>query len=1108
MLKHKKIIDGLTLSQRVHLITDVSLMTDAEFSSRGLPSVKFADFTEYCETLFISPFALASSYDRELIKRVARAVFCKMGRDGVGCAIVRGPKIKINPFDSSYSDDVEVCVSTLDAILSAADEASMRVCLDGFGVSDTDTEWLDRTPQMNIIRDYIVKPFERVSAHTSCIGIIAEQLPESSPYYSVNEELKRDIITGRMNSFTGRLLCRNVGDGDTVRAIGDGAICLCASESELKAAADRYASMKDLISDGRVTVGELMNEEASGRAISPESIDLALERLLDFAEECNRAVISTAFDSQDELLSECMRKCSVLLKNTREAIPVMKKQTVALVGDIINFADGETYSETYEKYVSYLEALGFTVNGYSQGYEMGRETSQKRDPVCHELIRKSDKVIVFLGKLRGAEKTAAKNKNLHLDANQAFFIDGISSYMHKIIFVHCGENSFDAGYVKYGAAAICVPDRTEVAIKHALGVIIGLDNAEGKLSSSVYADTDSFSRALEYRGYLGGRVGRFMGYRYADTAGYVSYFPMGIGYTGASFKYSHFRIDEKKISFSVKNTSKYPATDIAQVFVGFDGGKLAMPKRELLCFERITLAGGETKQILLDYNYSLFDTESGEYIFPRGAYSFYLGSSLNDAELVLSVNMGERELKSDKKEVLSDYLESESNILSDKYTLEADYKHMKKGYRNIIFGVGAAILATVLALLSMLAGISSPLFYVIAAILMIAAVVFFVLHGVDSARIEAAERKKINEANAKLFDDAQKIPVASAGAMFVNEFDKLELRVNEAEEKGETEDDNFRFVKKDFKFNSLISDFEVFTRDRGYNFDKGVIARIFASLLSSHLVITKMEKESYGTLVSLICEYFGSPVITDSVAGIKSESEMLIRDGKGTETMRGIDLASRSNQDIFIISLTDATAKSIPDYFVPFAKHVRNPLSAVTVPYVDENGSEKRIAVPKNVFFMMNLEAGERAYNLPSYLLEVSAILDVEYTRCAPAEEYSDFVGLKYYQLEYMLEKSRSTSCISEDNWKRIDKLALSCGISLTNKLTVGLERYVKVYALGTDESDDAFYAALEARLVPFFASQIPDAKGINTLSETLDSIFSEENTVGCQRALKENSAD
>ncbi len=1108
MLKHKKIIDGLTLSQKARLISDVSLLTDSEFVSQGLPSVKFADFTKYCEILFISPFALASSYDGELIKKVARAVFCKMGRDGVNCAIVRGPKIKISPFDISYSDDVEACVSTVDAILSAADEVSMRVCLDGFGVSESDTEWLDRIPKMNIVREYIVKPFERVSAHTSCIGIIAEQLSESSPYYSVNEELKRDIITGRMKSFAGKLICRNVRERDTVKAIENGMICLSASESTLKAAADRYVSLKSLIASGRVTVGELMSEEESGRAISPDAIDLAIERLLDFAENCNRTVISAMADSTDEILAECFKKCSVLLKNTREAIPVTNKQTVALIGDIINLADGENYSEIYDKYVSYLEALGFTVNGYSQGYEIGKELSQDKDPVCYELIRKSDKVVVFLGKTKSAEKRIKEHKNLHLDANQAHFVDSIASYKHKIIFVYCGAYSFDASFTKYGAATICIPNSSEGAIKHALGIILGIDNAEGKLSSPVYADTDSFARALEYRSYLGTRTGRFMGYRYADTAGYGDYFPIGSGYTGASFKYSHFRIDDKKISFSVKNTSRLPATDIAQVYVGFEGNALAMPKRELLCFERITLAGGETKHILLDYNYSLLDVDSGEFVFPRGRYSFYLGSSLSDAELVLSVNMGERELKSDKKEDLSDYLESESNILSDKYTLEADCKHMKKGYRNIIFGVGAAFLATVLALLSMIAGISSPFVYVISAILMIAAVVFFVLHGVDNARIEAAERKRINEANAKLFEDAEKIPVVSASVMFVNEFDKLELRVTETQENDEIEDDHFRFVKKDFKFNSLISDFEVFTKDRGYNFDKGVIARLFASLMSSRLVITRMDKESYGTLLTLLCEYFGSPVLTDSVAGIDSEADVLIKDGKETEIMRGLALASRSLQDIFIISLTEVTAKNISDYFVPFAKHIRNPLSDVTIPYVDENGAEKRIAVSNNVFFMMNLESGERAYNIPAYLLEASAILDVEYTRCAPAEAYSEVNGLKYYQLEYMLEKSRSTSCISEDNWKKIDKLAKLSEKKLTNKLTVGFERYVKVYALGTNEADEAFFSALEAKLIPFFAAEMTDAKEIATFSEALDGVFSEENTVRCQRALKENSAN
>ncbi len=1119
MLKYKHILDNLSISQKVRLLTDAGALEDIEFKALGIPSVKFGDFNKYCERSYPSIFSVANAYDRELFYKVAKAVFIDMSRDGVNCAVIKGPKIKINPYDNSYSEDVELTVAMVGEILRAAADTSMAACLTDFNVSRLDAEWMDKKPNKRIIRDYIVKPFERVLSFGSCIGLFTENLGEQSPYYCVNEELCRLALDGGLRGFNGFLLKERVAAHLTVQAICGGQICLDASANILKAAADKYLAMKDGISKGKVTVGELIAEEESGNAISARNIDLAVERLIDFAAECNKTHVSLLNTDVDapELCDRCYRESTVLLKSLKDVLPVSPKQTVGIIGDIINYPDGEARSLGAEIYTAYLESVGYAVTGYAAGYELGYDLSKSGASAACELAKSSDKIIVFLGKTREGEKNIARTENLQLDANQMHLAESLASYKHKAIYVLCGSYALDAAFTNYASAVILASGLTEKSVMQAIKVALGLDNAEGKLSKPMYFNTDSFEKGKIYRKYHGELVGAFMGYRYVNTAGLCSSYSLGSGFVPARFRYSNFKVTDKSVSFNVKNTSKRPASDIIQLYISAQNFGLALPKKELVGFEKISLAGGESRSVTIEYTYSLYDEERGEYILPSGEYRLCLGSSIDEELLSARIKMGGDELSCEAKEKLSDYLQSESNIVSDKYTLEANYKLMKKSYRNIVSGAGAMLLAVILALFSMAAGINSMFIYIISAILLGAGVVFFVLHGVDATKLLKMERERIDAENKGHFADAEKIPVFSAEQMFVKEFDGLELQVADNNDAIDyTDDEYLKYVNKEFKFGDLVRDFDLFAKEKGYKLDGTMIAEIFSALASSRLVITKMDDEYYTALVTLLCEYLESPVCIDRVdEGYTTEDSVLYKTLEDstrvkTNAMRGLEYAQKSLRNMFIISLTNVSFESISDYFVPYAKYIRNPLSNIYVNYQDEYGANKRIAIAKNVWFMFNIASTEKAYDMPTYLGEVSALQSIEFTRCAPAGINPDLNKLKFYQFEYMLDKSRNQAVITEDTWKKIDRLESAIGGEdsrrITNKLTVGFERYVNVYALCGGDSKEGFYKALNTKLLPYFAAESCDVKFISVISEALETIFGEENVQSSLRSLKANS--
>lgn len=1118
MIKHKNILDNLSIGQKVRLLSDASALEDIEFKALGIPSVKFGDFDKYCKKLFVSPYAIANSYDRELFYKVAKSVFIEMSRDGVNCALVKGPKIKINPYDNSYSEDVCLSVAFVSETVRAANDLSMAVCLTDFNVSRFDAQWLDLSPDIRIIRDYLVKPYAEVLKTGKCKGIFVDNVNSSSPYFKVNEELKAYALSGKLPGFDGFLFSRHTSAEDTVGAIGRGEICLDASANILKAAYDKYLVMKDGISRGKVTVGELIAEEEAGNAISPENIDFAVSRVIDFALECNKTNVSLLNTDEDAptLYSRVLRESTVLLKNIKKAIPVHKGESVAIIGDIINYPDRRSFSDESAKYTSILESQGIEVSGYARGYEIGNPHSKLDAPHACELAKRSGKIIVFLGKTHNGEKYITETENLQLDANQAYLLENLAQYRHKMILVLCGTYAFDAGFTDFGSAVIISPDPSKGSVLQALTVALGAEKASGRLSNPMYFDTCDFEKGKLYRRDHGELVGPFMGYRYIDSANLDTVFSLGHGITGAKLKISGVKAGEREITFTVKNPTKLEQSDVVQVFAGLEISDLAIPKRELVGFTRVTLGAGESRTVTFPLEYSVFDKSAGRYIFPRGSYRIWVGFSLDEIIENVRISAGTDEFSIETKDKLSDYLQSESNIVTDKYTLEADYKLMKKSKRNIVFGVGAMALAILLALFSMGAGINSAFIYIISVILLGASIAFFVLQATDAAKLEKIERAKIDAENKKHFEDAEKISVVSADKMFINEFDRLDLEVAEEDTSVKyMEDEYFKYVNKEFKFENLVADFDLFAKEKGFKFDSETISQIFSAIASSRLVVTKMANESYSAFVSLLSEYFECPVCIDSVdAEYETENSVLYRENEEgvkakTNVMKGLEFAQKSLQNMTLVALTDVSPETVSNYFVPFAKYVRNPLSNISVNYEDEFGAAKRITVTKNVWFMINLADNAVPYSMPAYIGEVSALLKIAYTRCAPAQVNPDLNKLKFYQFDYMVDKSKNRAFVSEDTWKKIDKL---CAIDtdgeakMTNKITVGFEKYVNVYSLSGGDKDDALYLGMNAKILPYFMAERFEAGRISLFSEALESIFGEDNAQRCQRSLKENS--
>lgn len=89
---------------------------------------------------------------------------------------------------------------------------------------------------------------------------------------------------------------------------------------------------------------------------------------------------------------------------------------------------------------------------------------------------------------------------------------------------------------------------------------------------------------------------------YMLDAGFYPQYPFGYGLSYTSFRYSGIAVDKPeyaaddviKVTYTLTNTGDCAGTEVAQLYVRDVVGSVTRPVKELRCFERITLAPGES----------------------------------------------------------------------------------------------------------------------------------------------------------------------------------------------------------------------------------------------------------------------------------------------------------------------------------------------------------------------------------------------------------------------------------------------------------------------------------------------------------------------------------
>lgn len=133
-----------------------------------------------------------------------------------------------------------------------------------------------------------------------------------------------------------------------------------------------------------------------------------------------------------------------------------------------------------------------------------------------------------------------------------------------------------------------------------------------------------------------------VGYKWFDAENKPVLFPFGFGLSYSDFVYSDLNVIHQgalNVKFTVKNVSGRPGTEIAEVYASLPDAAGEPPKR-LIGWQRIELAPGETKTVLLTIppdRLTVYDVTARTWKMVPGSYTVLAGGSSQSLSLQQTV---------------------------------------------------------------------------------------------------------------------------------------------------------------------------------------------------------------------------------------------------------------------------------------------------------------------------------------------------------------------------------------------------------------------------------------------------------------------------------------
>ncbi|MBO7195904.1 MAG: glycoside hydrolase family 3 C-terminal domain-containing protein [Clostridia bacterium] len=1116
MLKYNDIISKLSEAQKIRILSGVGNLSGKDMKILGIPSVRVGYMKDYAREKYPHAACLSHSWDPTLWQGVASAKLSEMLDDDVNLFITPGPRVKVSPYRKEMSEDSYLSYRMAATYASAVGNTGGVDLLSGYYLTEADVEWMDTHPNERVIDDQLISPYITALSTRSARALLTDTRTLPGEYSDIPGRMR--IAAKESADF---LVCAQATDENTVALINEGVICLSASSNAIEGAISRYNKIKQQIERGSADESRLQEEIRTNHALSPQTVDEALDKVLSFIYTCSESAGKArpeAVDT-DALAYRSTLSSTVLLKNKWDLLPLSGDMRVAVIGDLTG--EGTEPGGLLDKFRTALVSSGYECTGICAGYGGGDIHGVEAKNAAKKLLAESDAAILLLGVNRAGESEVAGGETLSLPAEQLRLANELARLGKPIVAVISDAYAADIDFTRQFDALLLAPLETTYGALATVNIISGVENPSGKLAYTLYGGADTaFAKRAFYKKEYGIKSGPFIGYKYYDTAELQIGYPFGYGLSYSEFEYSAPSIEDGRISFEVKNISDRKATEIVQIYIGMKKSAVIRPKKVLCSFARVELEPGQKKRIGCKIELPRVLVGSDR-VVEGGEYDVYVCSSVSDVRLQTKMTVSGTKIAPDGERLI-DYIQSKSNIKEDKFTLEADINVMKMSYKNILFGVSAIVLSVCLAVFNAVMELSSIFLGLMSVVLAIGAIIFFVMEANERNRKHEEDKRRIDQANKAHFAGAETVPNVNSSRLFHAEFDAQDkVSADEIAQAEEFVDEQIaEFIDSGFTLTAAVSEFIQFAAEKGYKFTRGAVENLLASMATSKLVITSMSDADFNSCILLLSEYFGTGAFVDEFEAKEDKKEndtFFASDANGDKVRKNILLAlgaaAAAPEKIHISATKGVTCDGIYHLITPFARYISAQRDKNSIEIYNKVGANVGYTIAPNLWLFLNLASGQSVTALPMSISRLAALNTPVFTKGSKSDTHVNLHGLNRHQLSYITDRSRASD-ISEDLWKRFDKLERYAreysDYRFGNKLWRSFEKHLSLLISCGAEIADAADVAMATHLLPSLAVVLNGNinKDDPGLLETVEFIFGSENIAVSREIIKTYLSD
>ena len=618
------------------------MVTDGPHGLRKQASREHADLhASVPATCFPTAAALASSWDRQLLRRIGVALGEQCVAEDVAVILGPGLNIKRHPFCGRnfeyFSEDPLIAGEMAAAMVDGVQSQGVGTSVKHYAVNNQEFARMsvDVIVDERTLREIYLRGFEIVVKRSQPWTVMCAYNRVNGPYCGEHNQLLNEILRDEWG-FEGLVVSDWGATNDRVLGVKNG----------LDLEMPGSGGINDSKIEADIASGTLKAQQLEQVATRVTSLALLGADVI-----ANEVVLDQ--EAHHELAVEAAAQSAVLLKNDRDVLPLSSDiGQVAVIGE---FARRPRYQGTGSSQVqptrlddawTALEALLATERlTYAPGYDAAKTSPDAA--LIEEAVaaaRGADAAVVFAGLPNTFESEGFDRTHLDMPQQHVDLIEAVSAANTNTVVVLAGGSPFAMPWLDSVAAVLQTYLPGQGGGTAAAQLLMGSANPCGKLAETFALAQDQVptdrwfpgnERQVQYR------EGLYVGYRYFNSFERDVLFPFGHGLSYTTFEYSDVSAPREHdiesgdvtVRFSITNTGTRSGAEVAQLYVRPPEGSLYRPAQELKAFDKIYLRPGEIGEVelVLDARvFATYDPEQSRWIVPPGRYVLEVGASSRD----------------------------------------------------------------------------------------------------------------------------------------------------------------------------------------------------------------------------------------------------------------------------------------------------------------------------------------------------------------------------------------------------------------------------------------------------------------------------------------------